>query len=131
MHIDVLQINAANVPFDMKRLMFLLIFLNRVVHAGRWAGRIGIGPVVGHPENEVPGRRLDSDRGGLGGRYYLSGIGAQVAGSHRTPIGRGFALVGEGKATAAYARVPVEGGHATVPNVAAHGLIGVGYSRRR
>lgn len=108
-----------------------LIFLNRVAHAGRWAARIGVGTVVGHPENEVRGRRLDSDRGGLGGGYYLSGIAGQVAGSRRVPIGRGFALVGEGKLTAAYARVPVEGGRATVPNVAAHGLIGVGYSRGR
>ena len=46
------------------------------------------------------------------------------------PIGRGFGLVGEGKLSAAYARVRVEGGRAPVPNVAAHGLIGVFAPRR-
>ena len=106
-----------------------LIFLNRVAHRGRWTGRIGLGPLVGHPENEVRGRRLESDRGGLGGGYYLSGIAAQVAGSHRLPIGRGFAVVGEGKITGAWGRVPIADGDATVPNVAAHWLVGIGYSR--
>lgn len=105
-----------------------LILLNRVAHAGRWAARVGVGAVVAHPENDVRGRRLDSDRGGLGGGYYLSGIAGQAAGSHRVPIGRGFALVGERRLTAAYARVPIEGGCAAVPNVAVHGLIGIGYS---
>ena len=106
-----------------------LILVNRVARRRRWIGRIGIGPVVGHPENEVRGRRLDSDRGGFGGGYYLSGVAGQVACSHRLPLGGGFSLVGEGKVTAAYARVPIAGGDATVPNVAAHWLVGVGYSR--
>jgi hypothetical protein len=108
-----------------------LILLNRVAHTGRWSGRLGLGPVVGHPENEVRGRRLESERGGLGGGYYLSGVAGQVAGTYRVPIGGGFTLIGEAKVTAAYARVPVSGGHAIVPNMAGHGLIGVGYSRQR
>lgn len=106
-----------------------LILLNRVAHRRRWTGRMGFGPVVGHPESEVRGRRLDSDRGGLGGGYYLSGVAGQVAGSHRLRLGGGFTLVGEAKVTGAYARVPIASGEATVPNVAAHWLVGVGYSR--
>jgi hypothetical protein len=106
-----------------------LVLLNRVAHRGRWTGRIGFGPVLGHPENEVRGRRLAADRGGLGGGYYLSGAAGQVAGSHRLALGGGFSLVGEAKVTGAYARVPIAGGDATVPNVAAHWLVGVGYSR--
>jgi hypothetical protein len=106
-----------------------LILLNRVRHVGEWAGRVGVGTVVAHPDNEIRRRRLQSDRGGLGGGYYLSGVGGQIAGSHRIPLGRGFAIVAEGKLTAAFARVPVEGGRATVPNLAAHGLIGLGYNQ--
>jgi hypothetical protein len=106
-----------------------LILVNRVARRGRWIGRIGLGPVIGHPENEVRGRRLDSGRGGLGGGYYLSGVAGQVAGSHRLPLGAGFSLVAEAKVTGAYASVPIAGGDATVPNVAAHGLVGIGYSR--
>ena len=106
-----------------------LIFLSRVARQGRWTGRLGVGPVVGHPENEIRGRRLDSERGGLGGGYYLSGIAGQIAGSHRIPVGGGFTVMGEAKVTGAYARVPIAGGDASVPNVAAHWLVGVGYSR--
>jgi hypothetical protein len=32
-----------------------------------------------------------------------------------------------GKLTAAYAVVPVEGGNATIPNVALHAIAGIGY----
>jgi hypothetical protein len=108
---------------------FNLILLNRVTRRGRWNGRLGLGPVVAHPENEVRGRRLDSGRGGLGGGYHLSGVAGQAAGSRVLPIGGGFRLVAEAKVTGAYARVPVAGGTATVPNVAVHWLMGIGHSR--
>jgi hypothetical protein len=125
------KVYLRNPPSEVQRFEvthgYNLILLNRARHAGRWTARVGLGPVVGHPENEVRGRRLDSERGGLGGGYYVSGVAGQLAGSHRIPIGRGFGVVLEGKLTGAYARVPVESGRATVPNVAAHGLIGLAY----
>lgn len=107
-----------------------LVFANRAVRAGWGEARIGVGPVIAHAENVVRGRALASDRGGLRGGYRLAGLGTQLTLGRRVALGGGWSLVGEGKATAAYARVPVAGGRASVPNLAVHGLLGVGYVRR-
>ena len=107
-----------------------LLLANRAVREQWGEVRLGLGPVIAHAENVVRGRALESDRGGLWGGYRLAGAAAQLALSRRVALGSGWSLIGEGKATAAYARVPVAGGHASVPNVAAHALLGVGYGRR-
>ena len=89
--------------------------------------RIGAGVVVTHPETEVRGKK-DFDDGGLRG-FYLSGVTAQVAVEKRFefPDSKWFFSL-EGKLTASYAEVPIADGDATVPNVAVHGIFGVGYN---
>lgn len=102
--------------------------LSRAWGAGRAVSRIGAGVVIAHPENTVRGRPLDEERGLLTEGYHLSGVAAQAARGVRLRLAGRLALVAEAKVTAAWARVPVEDGSADVPNVAAHGLVGIGYT---
>lgn len=104
--------------------------MNMINYAYRWKGiilRAGGGIVMTHPENEVRGEKTE-DNGGTNG-FYLSGIAGQLAIEKRfdLPFYDKMFISVEGKATAAYAEVPVANGHATVPNQALHGIISVGY----
>lgn len=105
-----------------------LLTLARAWGAGRTVTRIGAGVVIAHPENVVRGRPLDEERGLLTEGYHFAGPVAQVARGVRLRLARRLALVAEAKATAAWTRMPVEDGSADVPNVAAHGLVGLGYT---
>jgi hypothetical protein len=88
--------------------------------------RVGAGPVITHPESTVRGRSLDEHGGPIGGGYYLSG-GAIAAMAERrlVLVGPLYASFGA-MITAAFARVPVQGGDADVPNLAIHVLAGIG-----
>lgn len=91
--------------------------------------RAGVGVVIAHTENTVRGRTV-SGGGGLFGRgYHLAGAMAQLGVERRVALTRHLFAAGEGKLTGALARVPIAGGSAFVPNVAVHGLVGVGYER--
>ncbi|HEX2205401.1 MAG TPA: hypothetical protein VHG91_18975 [Longimicrobium sp.] len=102
--------------------------LARAWGAGRWVTRAGAGVVIAHPENTIRGRPLDEERGLLTEGYHFAGVAAQAARGVRVRLAGRFDLIAEAKVTAAWARVPVEGGSADVPNAAAHGLVGVGYT---
>ena len=78
-----------------------------------------------HPETTVRGKSWEDD-GGLNG-FYISGAGGQLALEKRYIITEKLSLSLELKMTAAYAEIPIADGTATVPNYAAHGLIGIGY----
>ena len=110
-----------------------LLYYNQARKVGDWIHHVGGGIVITHPENIVRGLRLET--GGVKGLsnnlskggYHLSGVTAQYAIGRQFPVaGRLFATV-EGKITVSYARVPVVDGHANVPNVALHGIFGLGY----
>jgi hypothetical protein len=100
--------------------------LNRAWLAGGFVWRLGAGIVITHPESIVRNRKF-AGRGFAEG-FYLSGACAQAALEKRVPLGSRIFLSLEGKLTAAWARVPVAGGEATVPNYAVHGIAGVGYT---
>ena len=102
--------------------------LARAWGAGRTMTRLGAGVVIAHPENTIRGRPLDEERGLLTEGYHFAGVAAQGARGVRLRLAGRLALVAEAKVTAAWARVPVDGGSADVPNVAAHGLVGLGYT---
>ena len=86
------------------------------------------GAVIAHPENTVRGRRLPQSRGALGSGYYLAGaaVGASVAKS--LALGPDWFASLEGGFAGSMARVPIEGGHADVPNAALH--LWAGFGRR-
>ena len=120
-----------NTPPEVERFElthgFNMLFVNRARRGRAAISRLGLGVVVAHPEATVRGRVLTGNRGLLRDGYYLAGPAAQVAVARRIALGRTslFAAV-EAKGTAAYARVPVADGHASVPSLAAHLLVGLG-----
>jgi hypothetical protein len=87
--------------------------------------RMGGGFVMTHPETTIRGKSWEDD-GGLNG-FFISGAGGQLALEKRYIITEKLSLSLELKMTAAYAEIPIADGTATVPNYAAHGLIGIGY----
>ena len=109
---------------------FNLVLLNRAVRVRGLVIRGGPGLVVAHPENRVRGQALPASPTLLGGGYRLAGPALQLA------VGRDWRAVGplavgvEAKLTGAWARVPVAGGRANVPNVAVHALAGIGLAPR-
>lgn len=128
------KLHLRNRPPEVQRFEithgYNLLLLNRVRFLSGWGLRAGAGVVLPHPESVVRGRVLEEDGGLLGWGYHLTGPALQVAATGRLP-GRGrLRLRAEAKLTAAYARVPVAGGRAVAPNVALHGLIGLGYRVR-
>lgn len=104
-----------------------LILANRAFTVGGFQLRPGAGIVLAHPEATIRGERFDESRGILRTGWYVSGPAAQLGFGREFPLGRHWAIAGELKATAAWARVPVPRGTADVPNLAGHALVGVGY----
>lgn len=104
---------------------FNLVYVNRAWRAGSWSWRAGAGFVAAHPESRIRGRTFEG--GGIEG-YHLAGPAAQVSVDRRFHVWRGLSIAVEVKATLAWARVPVSGGHARLWNPALHGLLGVGWS---
>jgi hypothetical protein len=91
-----------------------------------WA-RVGLGVVISHPENGVRNQRLREIGGIMGLGYYLSGATATASLQKRVRLVGGLFLAAAGMISASYAVLPVVDGRALVPNVAIHGLLGVGY----
>ena len=102
-----------------------LITVNRAWLQRGFIWRVGAGIVATHPETTIRGKRLPWGEG-LDG-FYISGLTVQAAIEKKFYIwGRLFGVL-EGKFTASYAVVPIQDGSAYVPNVAIHGLFGLGY----
>lgn len=99
--------------------------LNRAWERAGLVWRLGAGLVITHPESEVRGRRYEGK--GFAQGFSLSGVCAQAAVERRFRIRGPLLATLEVKLTAAWARVPVEGGDAEVPNLAAHALAGLAY----
>jgi hypothetical protein len=87
--------------------------------------RVGAGIVITHPETEVRGKEYDNE-GGIGG-FHFGGVTGQVAAEKRFSLSEKLFLSLEAKFTASYAEIPIADGEATVPNLAIHGLFGMGY----
>jgi hypothetical protein len=100
--------------------------LSRGFRRGLFSYALGAGPVITYPINRVRGQKLQSGRGFLGG-YFLSGGALLASATRRFPLTAGFFLSLDGRVSASYVRVPVAGGHASVPNVALHLHAGLGY----
>jgi hypothetical protein len=99
--------------------------VNRAWEERGFIYRAGFGVVITHPETTIRGLSHPQD-GGIYDGYYLSGPTVQGAVEKRFHIWRWLIASLEAKLTASYARIPIEGGHADVPDVAVHGLFGLG-----
>lgn len=94
---------------------------------GGWTLRAGAGVVFAHPESTVRGRRFGPKEGILGLDQYLTGPSAVVGVGREWRFGEHVFVSPEVVVSAARARVPLNGGEATAPNVAAHLLVGLGW----
>ena len=105
-----------------------LVFLNRALRRYGFIFRLGAGVVIGRPESVIRNLRRSEDRGLFHAGYYFTGPSGQLAVERRFTLWRGLFASAEGKLSAARAHVSVPGGQAMVPNVAIHGLLGLGYT---
>jgi hypothetical protein len=103
--------------------------LSRGFRRGKLSYALGAGPVFTYPINRVRGQALEDGRGFWGG-YFLSG--ATIVGSltRRFALAAGLFASLDTRLSASYVRVPVSGGHASVPNFALHLHAGVGFQPR-
>jgi hypothetical protein len=129
------KIHLANPPPEIQEFAishgYNLITVQRVRGGEGVSKGVGAGLVLAHPENEVRGRRLDERRGMLESGYYLAGPTLGVLAITPPPVRRGLYASAELRLTLSWARVPIARGNATVPNVALHVTLGVGWQAGR
>jgi len=106
---------------------FNIVTVNRAWSMRRFIWRFGVGLVVTHPESTVRNKPFDESKGILGQGFYISGGAIQGAVGKRIFLWKGLFASIEGKLTVSFVRVPIVEGHADVPNVAGHILLGLGY----
>jgi hypothetical protein len=99
-----------------------LVTVARALERGGFTGRLGVGVVVAHPETVIDGQPQPADQSG----YVLTGPAFVLGAGRSFDLGRRAFLEGELGFSFAWARVPVAGGHAGVPNRAVHALVGLG-----
>jgi hypothetical protein len=98
-----------------------------------WQLRVGLGLVVAHPEGRIAGRGFRGVCSVLGGGYQIAGATGLLALGRRYPLSGGrvtLLAAPEGRLTASWARVRMTEGSIGVPNVALHGLAGLGVAWR-
>ena len=106
---------------------FNILTINRAWNTRKFIWRLGVGLVVTHPESTVRGKSFDESKGIFSQGYYISGVASQCALGKQILLWKGFFVSIEGKVTFSFVRVPIVDGHANVPNVAVHILVGLGY----
>jgi hypothetical protein len=89
--------------------------------------RAGAGVVIAHPESTVRGRRFGPKEGIFGLDQYLTGPALILGASREWRLGSRVFVSPELQLSAARARVPIQDGDASAPNVAVHFLIGLGW----
>ena len=99
---------------------FNLVTLNRSWTSLPITLRVGVGLVVAHPESVVRG--ASHDRG-----YHLTGPALLASAGKSFDLPSRWFVTLEGELTVARAKVPVAQGDASAPNVALHGLFGLGF----
>jgi hypothetical protein len=108
-----------------------LLTLHRLVECHERSYGLGAGLVIAHPESEVRGQRLAEHGGPFRSGYYLAGPTVGALASWLPERRSGLYPAAEARLTVSYARVPVAGGHARVPNVALHVTVGLGWDGAR
>jgi len=106
---------------------FNIITVNRAWSMRKFIWRFGIGLVVTHPESTVRNKPFDESKGIFGEGFYISGGTIQGAIGKQIILWKGLFASIEAKLTVSFVRVPIVDGHADVPNVAGHILLGFGY----
>lgn len=106
---------------------FNLLTANRLWEVSGFTWSVGAGIVITHPESTIRHQAFPENRGIFNKGYYLSGPTVEAAVARRYFWHERWFVIGEGRVTGSYARVPVANGRATVTNAALHALIGLGF----
>jgi len=119
------KVYLTNNPAEVQRFEishgYNLLLINRADVRGGLIYHLGVGAVVAHTESTVRGESHDTG-------YHFTGPAGQAAVGKRFALTEKLFATVEGKITAANARVDVANGHAKAPNIALHGLVGLGYT---
>ncbi len=111
---------------------FSIFSLSRGWRRGHLILSAGAGAVIANPDVNIRGVGEREDAGLLnsiiGSGYYLSGGTVLLAAQRNFPVVRRVHLALAAKVSGSYVRVPMPGGHATMPNVALHLHAGLGTS---
>ncbi len=128
------KLHLANRPSEVEDFAvshgYNLLTLHQLIERGNWRYGPGIGIVIAHPESEVRGRRFDEHRGMFREGYYVSGPTTSLLGGYTREVAGSLYVTWEVRLTGSYARVPIAGGRADVPNLALHGTVGLGWGTR-
>jgi len=103
-----------------------LFTLNRAWRRDGFVYRLGAGLAVTRPITTIRGKESRSDGSALLSGYQVTGGGLQLGAEKRVYFSKRFFLAIEGKLVAAWVRIRVIDGRASVPNIALHGLLGFG-----
>jgi len=106
---------------------YSLLTINRAWKSDGLIYRLGMGVVITNPSTIVRGREDSHEGGFLDQGYYVSGPTIQAAAEKKFYLAKDLFFALEGKLTASYARITINGGYAQVPNAAVHWLLGLGY----
>ncbi len=124
------KIYLTNPPADVQHFEishgYNLVTLNRAWLRKGFIWRLGAGFVLAHPESEVRGEKLEWENTNLDG-FYAAGPTVQATLAKKYYLLAGLFTSVEAKLTASHAAVPVWDGQAFAPNIAVHGLFGLGY----
>jgi hypothetical protein len=124
------KIYLINKPDEVQRFSishgFNIATINRGFFFDHFHIRFGLGAVLTHPEITVRNQKLDESLGLFNDGYYIRGPSLNASiGSRFYPIKRVFVNI-EGKTTYSYVNVPVNGGNASLSNLAFHLIAGIG-----
>jgi hypothetical protein len=99
---------------------YSMLMLNRAWQYRAFNLRAGGGALIAFPITTIQGVHTS-------GGYRLSGVAGQGSVEKRFYLGQNLFFAAEAKLTAAYASVDLKNAKAKIPNVALHGLAGLGY----
>lgn len=106
---------------------FNLLTFNRLWRKNNFSWSLGGGIVITHPESTIRNKPFPENKGLFHDGYYISGPTLEAAVAKQYYFFDKWFVMGEGRITGSWVRVPVIEGHADVTNVALHFLGGFGF----
>ena len=125
------KIDLSNTTGEIQRFEishgFNIFTLNRTFEDLPVTFRFGAGLVIAHPESVVRGLSWYDEGGVFDSGYCLTGPAITAGVGKDLPLSSRVFVAVEMQLIAAWASVPVANGKARAPNVALHGMVGLGY----
>jgi hypothetical protein len=123
------KLYLTNPPRDVQELKitngYNMVTVSRAFRRDKLTYALGVGPVITYPFSTIRNRQFDH-QGGWGG-YFLSGGTVVGAATREFPLVAGLTVNLDARLSASYVRVPINGGHVSLPNGALHVHAGLGY----